>query len=531
MASVAETFAQADTWKNLGDMQVAAGNLHAGVANYEQALRLRPDFIVAWNHLGVALQNLGEWEKAADCYRRAIALMPSFAPAYNNLGNVLKAQKKWTEALEAFERALGLEPDRAEFAYNLGVALHEQGEIDRAVGYYREALRLKPAYPDASNNLASAYKELGLLDEAVAQFRETLKLQPNHALAYYNLGKFASEGRCQFAADDVGRVKAFMASGRCTASELSLCLFALAMVLDAHGSYDQAFGHYQQANLLKKRLREERHASFDARGHEALIDRVMAVHDSRYFERVRGWGTDTELPVFIVGMPRSGSTLVEQILASHPQVFGAGEIGEVPWFISRFVEQANPNLYATSLLTDRRAARALAADYGTRIANRGPGAARVTIKALDNFVHLGVIATLFPRARIIHCRRDPLDICLSCYFQNFQSDFACSLEDSGAYYRSYEKLMSHWSRVLPLAIHEAVYEDLIHDQEAVTRKMLAYCGLEWDERCLTFFNTRRAVQTASAVQVRKPISAKGIGRWRNYRSHLGPLLRALGRSA
>ena len=429
--SVATGGAHADTWKNLADMQVAAGNLHAGVANYEQALRLRPDFIVAWNHLGVALQNLGEWEKAADCYRRAIRLMPSFAPAYNNLGNALKAQKKWTEALEAFERALGLEPDRAEFAYTLGVALHEQGEVDRAVGYYREALRLKPAYPNASNNLASAFKELGLLDEAVAQFRETLKLQPDHALAYYNLGKFASEGRCQFTQDDVGRVKALMASGRCTASELSLCHFVLAMVLDAQGSYDQAFGHYQEANLLKRRFLQERHVAFDARGHEALIDRVIATYDPGYFERVRGWGTDTDLPVFIVGMPRSGSTLVEQILASHPQVFGAGEIGEVPWFISRFVEKANPNLYATPLLTDQRATRALADDYGKCIANRGGGAARVTIKALDNFLHLGVIATLFPRARIIHCRRDPVDVCLSCYFQNFQSDFACSLKTSG----------------------------------------------------------------------------------------------------
>ena len=515
----------------VGTCTSAHDDLPAAVANYEQALRLRPDFVVAYNHLGIALQGLGAWTRAADCYRHAIGLMPSFAPAYNNLGNTLKAQKKWTEALEAFEQALGLEPGRPEFAYNLGVALHEQGDVDRAVGYYREALRLKPDYPDASNNLASALKELGLLDEAVTQFRETLKLHPHHALAYYNLGKFASEGRYHFAADELDRVKSFMASERCSPSERSLCHFALAMVLDRQGSFDEAFAHYQEANFLKKELLRQSNISFDARGHDAMIDRVIATYDQTYFERVRDWGVATDLPVFIVGMPRSGSTLVEQILASHARVFGAGEIGEVPWFVARYVEESNPNLYATPVLADRDAARNLAADYGARIARRGRGAARVTIKALDNYLHLGVIATLFPGARIIHCRRDPVDVCLSCYFQNFQRDYAWSLEDIGAYYRSYERLMAHWSRVLPLEIHEAGYEDLVHDQEGATRKMLAYCGLDWDERCLTFYNTRRAAQTASAVQVRKPISGQALGRWRHYRSHLGPLFQALGRSA
>src|SRR5262249_15369034 len=159
----------------------------------------------------------------------------------------------------------------------------------------------------------------------------------------------------------------------------------------------------------------------------------------------------------------------------------------------------------------------------------GRGAARVTIKTLGNFALLGLIATLFPRARIIHCRRDPLDVCLSCYFQDFQKIvFAWSLDDIGAYYRAYEKIMAHWASVLPSQIHEVSYETLVHGQEQVTRGLLAFCGLDWDERCLAFFNTRRVVRTASTVQVRKPISTQAIGRWKHYRGHLGRLFGALG---
>jgi tetratricopeptide (TPR) repeat protein len=522
--------ANAATWKNLADMQVASGNYQVGVAGYEQALRLRPDFVVAHDLLGIALQHCGQWERAVRSHRQAIALYPSLAPAYNNLGNALKGYGKWAEALEAFEQAHRLEPDRPEFAFNLGVTLHERGNLERAVGLYREALRLRPGYPDASNNLATAYKELGLLDDAISQFQETLKLQPNHALAYYNLGKFAAEGRYQFTPEELERIKGFMASGHCSPPERSLYCFALGTVLDKQGSYSEAFAYFRQANDLKKGILREQGVAFDARRHESLIDRIIAVHDGPYFEAVKSWGVDTNMPVFIVGMPRSGSTLVEQILASHPQVFGAGEIGEVPRYIIQLAIDAGPSLYATPVVTDKAAAQARAADFLERLAKLGKGAARVTIKTLDNFLHLGLIATLLPGARIIHCRRDPFDVCLSCYFQNFHSDFAWSLEDIGAYYRAYERLMDYWSRALPVPIHEVCYEELIANQEGISRQLLDCCGLDWDDRCLSFFKTRRVVQTASAVQVRKPVSAKAIGRWRHYREHLGPLFQALGRS-
>jgi tetratricopeptide (TPR) repeat protein len=514
-------------WKNLGDRDFAAGNLRGAAAHYEQALRLRPDFGLARHNLGIVWQHLGEWARAERCFQQAICLMPACAAAYNGLGSALKEQGDRARALAALKIAVELDPANPVFAYNLGTTLHEGGELDKAAHYYRQALRLNPGYADASNNLATALKEQGSLDEAIARLQDTLELRPDHAAAYYSLSDFAAAGRYQFAPDHIEGMKNILSCGQSTPAEQSLCGFALGTALNQQGSYDEAFRHYQQANDLRKRLLKERGIAFDAQSHGAMVDRMIAQYDRSYFAGTKGWGRESELPVFIIGMPRSGSTLVEQILASHPRVFGAGEIGEIRPFIAQLAPEANA--HAAPLPPDRRAAEMWADAYLQRLAGLGLGASRVTVKTLQNFLHLGIIATLFPRARIVHCRRDSLDVCLSCYFTNFQiNDFSWSLEDIGAYYRAYEKLMAHWTQALPMRIHEVCYEDLVHDQETVSRKLLDFCGVEWNESCLEFFNTSRVVHTASKIQVRKPISAQAIGRWMHYRAHLEPLFKALG---
>jgi tetratricopeptide (TPR) repeat protein len=506
----------------------AAGAVTLAVECYEEAVRLQLDFAEAYNNLGNLCQQRGEWERAVTCLRRATELKPALAPFHSNLGNALRGRGKLAEAAQSYEQAARLEPDNPDLAYNFGVALHDEGDLDRAIENYHRALRLRPNFAAASNKLAIALKEQGLVDEAVLQFRRTLELAPGHAHAYYNLSELAGVGRYQFTASELERIKGLLASPDCSAVDRSLYAFTLASVLDKQGAYDEAFDYYRIGNELRKRYFEEHGLGFDAQEHKALVTRIIEFYGRSYFERVKKWGTATELPVFIIGMPRSGSTLVEQILASHPKVFGGGEIGEVYHFISQFSDNAgpltDPHLYRTQFLPNLRAARRMADAYVRSIDQRGQGAARVTIKTLENHLHLGVIATMFARARIIHCRRDALDVCLSCYFQNFQNvAFACSLEDIGAYYRAYEDLMAHWARVLPARIHEVNYEELVHNQEAVTRRLLEYCGLDWDERCLSFWNTRRVVRTASTVQVRKPISTQAIGRWRHYEAHLGPL--------
>jgi hypothetical protein len=231
-------------------------------------------------------------------------------------------------------------------------------------------------------------------------------------------------------------------------------------------------------------------------------------------------------------MPRSGSTLVEQILASHPQVFGAGECGDFQQFVKRLHVGAPVDPYSIPIVHSREETLQLGTEYLRWLRGIHATAARIINKTLHNFLHLGLIATLFPRARIIHCRREPLDACLSCFITNFKIvDFAWSLEEIGAYYRAYEKLMAHWARVLPAEIKVVRYETLIADPGPITRDLIASCGLDWDDRCLAFHKTRRVVKTASAIQVRKPIHKRALGRWRQYRAHLGPLFVALGMPA
>jgi tetratricopeptide (TPR) repeat protein len=473
------------------------------------------------------MQHTGDWVAAEANCRRLIEMMP-FAPwAYSNLGGALRGQGRWAEALAAYEQASRLQPDSPEIALNLASYLRELGALERAVECYRQALRLKPNCAHALTNLAATLIETGAIEEGITRFREALQLDPDQPIVYYFLSQLAAEGRCTLTPSEIARIKALASSVDRPALQRSQGCFALAGVYAKQGSYDEAFGWYRRANELRKCFQQEQKRDFDAQRHDALVDSIIATHDRKYFEKTKGWGLVSDLPVFIVGMPRSGSTLVEQILASHPQVFGAGEIGEVFRFITRN-KAPKDNLPLSALLPNALAAQKVAAEYLDWMGKASRGAARATNKTLQNHLYLGLIATLFPRARIIHCRRNPFDVCLSCYFTCFKdTNFAWSLEDIGAYYRSYKKIMTHWSEVLPNQIFDVCYEGLVQNQRAVTQELLTFCGLSWNERCMSFHQTRRAVQTASTVQVRKPISTQAIGRWRHYSSHLSPLFKAL----
>jgi Flp pilus assembly protein TadD len=517
-------------WNDLGVACIAAGEFREGVTALEQALRVRPDYPEAYNNLGIVCQQLGEKVRSLDSFEQAIRLRPGYAEAYSNLGNSLREQGELEGAAVACEQAFRLRPQSAEAANNLGLALQESGQVEKAADYYRQALELRPNFPGASNNLATALKELGLLEEAATQFRATLRLEPNHALVYYNLCQLVADGRTTLEPAEFAHLQALVDADQGAPVERSARAFALAAVLERQGSYDEAFRHYQQANDVRWRGLEEANQQFDPVRFQAQVDQVIAAFDAAYFRKGQGWGTETELPLFILGVPRSGTTLVEQILSSHPDVFGAGELGEMPRLIRSLARAGGSEgrYEPPPVLPSEAVARDLGAGYLRRIQQVGGSARRVTLKTLENFLYLGVIGTLFPRAPVLYCRREPLDVCVSCYFQNFQgSDFSWSLSDIGVYYRQYERLMAHWSRVVPMPLLEVSYEELIARSEAVIRKMLEFCGLEWNPRCLAFYNNPRPVRTSSTVQIRKPLSNRSIGRWKHFAAYLGPLFQAL----
>jgi tetratricopeptide (TPR) repeat protein len=430
--------------------------------------------------------------------------------------------------VEQFRTALRLRPDLAEVHRNLAAALAEQGQLSEAVGYYEQALRLKPGSGEAHGQLGDVLKKLGRFQEAILHLRHALRFKPDYAFAYWNLGQFAAQGLYSFSQQELSNIWALAQNGRQSLVDRSLLHLTLGDVYDRQGAYDTAFAHYRQGNDLRKVWLGQMGRVFDPDKHRSWINDLTNTFNEAFFKQGGLTGSDNEMPVFVVGMPRSGTSLVEQILSSHSQVAGAGETGQMEQLINALAPQgSNANGYPRWLHSiNETKLRSIADRYLQSLAKVGGMALRVIDKRPDNFLHLGLIARLFPRARVIHCRRDPLDVCFSCYVQHFNRvDHAWSLEDLGQYYEQYERLMAHWQRALPLKVFEICYEELVAHQEALSRDLVAFCGLEWEDGCLAFHRNPRPVQTVSAVQVRRPIYTSSIGRSRNYVAHLGPLLR------
>ena len=549
----------AEAHNNLGIALQTQGQLPEAVASHNRALALKPDLVEAHINLGMALKNQGTLEEAVACHKRALALAPDCAAAHNNLGIALAELGKSDEAIACYQQALRLQPDYVEAHNNLGIALVEREAFDEGIASYRQALRLKPDFAQAYNNLGAAFKDPAQFDEAIDCYRQALQLQPDYAEAHANLGiALRDQGNLEaattcfhealrfqpdlglawwylgqlvdFSSADIGRLQTLLASsqrGRRNQSDLHR---TLAVWLERRQDYQAAFSHFRQANdLMKQELRQTRR-DFDPELLRALIDRQIATFDEAFFQQRRPAGSTTEVPIFVVGMPRSGTTLVEQILSSHSGVVGAGELPFVGQLVN-FVARTGASLggYPGCLPALELAnLQELANRYLARLEPIDGSAVRVIDKMPGNLLHLGFIALLFPQARVIHCCRDPLDVCLSCYFQNL-SRITCSwsLEDLGFCHREYERMMAHWRQVLPMRMIEVRYEDLVRRQETVSRELVAFCGLEWEERCAAFYQNTRPVHTASALQVRQPIYSTSIGRWRHYEAYLEPLRQAL----
>lgn len=510
-------------WQHAGDLLLAAGDLAGGISYYEQALRLRPDFAEGYNTVGMALMRVGQVARAVECYRRATRLAPTLAPAHNNLGGALRQQGRLSEAIAAYEQAQKLWPDSPDIVFNLGNTLYDHGNWQEAIACFRRALSLKPAYAaEVRNSLATALRKLGLWEEAVAEYQEALRLHPGHGMAIFNLSEMAVAGRYTFRPEDLADAKEIAATGPIgevegSVCERSRCAFAVAHVLGLQGAFDEAFRYYQEANDLESRLLQKRKTDFNARTHRANIDRLIHDHDRSYFELVREWGAHSDLPIFLVGLPLSGVGLAEEVLACHPKVHNAGAAGSLLRFLARSGAIKSSGATTAQILPDMAAARTAAAGYLEHLTKDSRAADRVLVNNFDNGLTLGMIATLFPAARVIRCRRQPLDMALAWYFQNRRDlPFSVSLDDIGAYYLAHEKLMAHWAEVSPLRIHDVTYEDLIQNREQTARALLAFCGLDWDARC-----------GAGAGEPRIAAVGDGIDHSRPYRDHVGPLIRAL----
>ena len=511
---------------NLGLAHATERRFDDAEASYRRALALDPDYVEAWHNLATALAESGRFEDAADGFERALALNPNYAPAHNNLANLHRDAGDYRAAVDGYRRALALDPDYADAHYNLSVALTALGELDAAEASCRAALALQPHRAEAHNNLGTILKFQGGLEAAKAAYQRALDLKPDLVAARDSLAEFDGAD-----ADTIDALTALEADSDLPVADAIRVRFALARHHADAGDHARAFHYYRAGNEMRAQEAGRHGRIFDRAAVDALADRSIALFTPAFFGARARSGMPSERPVFIVGMPRSGTTLVEQILASHHEVFGAGELDAIEAIAHRLSSVVRAAAYPDSVADlDAATCRRLGDAYLARLATLDADTARVTDKMPANFRHLGLIALMLPGARIVLCRRNPLDVCLSCYIQNFTqgSEFSNDLADIAAYYRAYRRLIDHWRRVLPVPMLDVRYEELIADQAAVSRRIVDFVGLEWDPACLEFHANRRAVQTSSVLQVRRPIYRDSIERWRVYEAELEPLIAALG---
>jgi tetratricopeptide (TPR) repeat protein len=488
-------------------------------------LKSRPKEPALLELLGAVLMQKGENPAAVQEMHRAIEAGLRTAGIHNNLAIVLERLGRNDEAVAAARTAARLKPQQAALQVNLANRLRNAGQIAESIEAYGRALALDPDMVTAHVGLGNAYGALGEREAAVQQFHKALERRPGHVHAFYHLALTAKAGELAVDAALAESFRARAEQGAFERHEAALAHNALGHVFDRQGDYDRAFRHFRAANEARRAERAAQHRRYDAEAQTRQVDQLIEAFPAREFAGRRTPAAPDRRSIFIVGMPRSGTTLVEQILSAHSEVAAGGELLEMAAIAAGLTGgPAAPSKLAQAELD------ALAERYRAVLRRIDPDAARVTDKLPQNFLNLGLVAWLFPEASVVHCRRDPLDTCLSCYFQHFAQGnaFADDLADLGAFYRDYRRLMDHWRDVLPLRLVEVDYESLVRSPEAQIRRLLEGLDLGWQATCLDFAGSRDPVLTASQWQVRQPISTRPIERWRRYREHLGPLIDALG---
>jgi tetratricopeptide (TPR) repeat protein len=516
----------AEVHSNLGNIRQAQGRLDEGVACQEWALALKPDFAEACSNLGNARQSQGMLDEAVAWYERALALKPDYADAHNNLGMALAALDRIDDAVAHYERALALNPNFANAHNNLGNALEKQDRIDDAVAHYERALALKPEHANAHNNLGNIFRERGEFEDAMAHYGRAIAIKPDYVEAHFNRAEIKSFHPGDA---DLSALEALAGRDDLSADKALYIHFALAKALEDIGDYVRAFEHLRQGNALKRRQ-----INYEETVALKLFQRISTVFDRGIFDRFARQGDLSSVPVFVLGMPRSGSTLIEQILASHPQIHAGGELTALEKIADgdQYPAGDQPLQYPECLpALDGAALRRLGQSYLARLPPLADSKVRIVDKLSGNFLRIGLIRLILPNARIIHSMRHPVDTCVSCYSKLFTAGlyFSYDLAELGRYYRSYRELMAHWRSVLPPgAMLDVSYEDVVDDLEGQARRLIDFCGLPWDDRCISFHRTNRPVKTASAVQVRQPLFRSSLQRWRHYEAGLAPLLDELG---
>lgn len=546
---------------NLGNAYRALDRGEEALEHYERAIMLKENYAEAYNNMATVLRDKDLKEEAEHAYKRAIQLKPDYTEAFNNLASFYIQEKNTDEALrilgeglkvddknvpilvnvarvqleknnyEAAEMAckiaLQQDPGSAEAECVYGQICHDLDQYDEALGHFEKAIQLNPDYGEANNHYGIALKSVGRLDDAKKQFERTLERNEKAFGAYSNLAdlqKFTPKTKL------LKKMEKLMKEAEDPDTERYMALhFALGKAYDDSGQYDKAFSHFSRGTKLKR-------AKLDYKEDDtkAFFEDIKAIFTKDIFGKDRPFeGLETEKPVFVLGMPRSGSTLTEQIISSHPQAFGAGEIKTLARSIgalrSKFPNVPRyPAMVGKMNVNHYKLIGELYLEYIDKV---GGDSLRVTDKMLSNYYFVGLLNLIFPKAKVINIVRNPVDTCLSAYTKLFKDDMPHSydLGEMGRYYMMYEDIIAHWNKVLPKGYMMQVnYEDVVNDTEGKAKELIDFVGLPWDDACVNFHKSKRPIKTASVVQVRKPVYKTSVERWKNYGAkNLQPLLDAL----
>ena len=539
---------------SLGNTFMELGQLEEAVKSYKAALKLKPDFVEAINNLGITFFKLHQLDDAIRSYERAIALDPDFADAHNNIGIVFSELGQLDEAIMSYKAAITLQFDYAEAHYNLGLIFHDLKRLDEATQSYKTAIAFQSDYADAHYNLGILYHDVGQLKMAIDSIKMAIKINPENADTHKYLGNtFQSNGQIDEAIkcyekalsinpshadahrnlstiknyihddDQINLMQDLLLNGNLSQSDLVHINFALAKANEDLGKKDDLFKSLNEGNRLRK---EELNYSLNKDLDEhSNLKRLININPSNSKESVK-FKSSKIRPIFIVGMPRSGTSLVEQILSSHQKIHGAGELSTLNNLILPIINDCilkDKKVTEDSYLSVRN-------EYLSYISRLNVSETIITDKMPTNFRYIGFILKAFPEAKIIHLNRDSRAICWSIYKSYFPGEglgWAFNMKDLAGYYNSYIDLMTFWHQLFPRKIYDICYEDLTTNQEEETRNLLKYCELEWDDNCLNFHNNKRAVKTTSSLQVRKKMYQGSSEVWKKYESYLQPLIKVL----
>lgn len=497
-----------EAYNNLGNVLKKLGNLKEAEASYRQALELKPDFAKAHFNLGILVAGLGRLNEAVAIYRKVIKFKSDYYLAHYNLGFMLHEINNFDEAVTSYRQAIALKPDYFRAHNNLGVTLQSLGRIDEAKDSYQKAIELKPDYFEAHNNLGVTFRSLGRIDEAKDSYRQAIAINPEYSVAYRYLTQVKTFKKKD---EEYSKMQELYLDKTIPDKDLCDINFALAKACEDMGDVAQAFKHYSEGNRLGKKLMR-----YDISQDIELFNQLKSGYAKLERNSLKSESNVNKLvPIVIVGMPRSGTTLVEQIISSHSQVTGAGELPFAARFghlLARGLSETN-----TNTLLDFREKYL---DHLYKYSNQNR---LVTDKTPQNFRFLGLLVAAFPEIKIVHVKRDPSALCWANYKQYFATKslgYSYSIDDIIKYHSLYENLMGFWEEKLENKIYNLNYELLTIEQESETRKLIKHLNLKWEKECLLPQNNKRVVTTASNIQIRKKVYKGSSKNWEKFKPFL-----------